>query len=174
MRKTVAFVHIIDRLNMRIAKVSGFLVIALMSVFMAGIIMRYVFVKPLMWEGDIAWLLFVVFSLLAAPYVLRQDGHVRLDVLYGRLSPERKAVIDAVTFIFFLLFVGIITWFAIQKAWWSVSVMETNWRTPFHGPIYPARIILALGSLLLLIQGVAEFICNISHITGHKIEGRIE
>ena len=174
MKKVVAFVHIVDHVNMWIAKVFGFLVIAMAFIFMSGIIMRYVFKQPLMWEGDITWLLFVGFSLLAGAYVLRQDGHVRLDVLYGRLSPKRKAIMDAATFIFFLLFMVILTWFAIMKAWWSVSVMETSALSSFHGPIYPARICLALGSLLLLFQGVAEFTGNIRTITGHKIEGRVE
>lgn len=173
MKKVIAFVHIVDHANMWIAKITGFLVIPTAGVLLYGVILRYVFNRPVAWEGEIAWLLFVGFSLLAGAYVLRQDGHVRLDVLYGRFSPKRKAITDAATFIFFLLFIATMAWLTIDKALWSVSVVERS-ASSFHAPIYPARICLALGCILLLFQGVAEFIGYISSITGHKIEGRVE
>jgi len=174
MKKVIAFIHIVDRMNMWIAKVTGFLVIAIAGILLYGVILRYIFSQPVAWEGDVAWILFVGFSLLAGAYVLRLDRHVRLDVLYSRFSPKRKAITDAVTFIFFLLFIGTLTWFTIDKAWWSVSVVERSAHSSFHAPIYPVRICLALACILLLFQGVAEFIGYIRSITGHKIEGRVE
>jgi TRAP-type mannitol/chloroaromatic compound transport system permease small subunit len=174
MKKVTAFVHIVDHMNMWIAKVTGFLVLPCAAVLLYGVIMRYVFNKPVSWEGDIGWLLFVGFSVLAAPYVLRLDRHVRLDVLYGRFSLRQKAVADSATFIFFLLFIGLMTWLTIDKAWWSVSIVERSSHGAFHAPIYVARVCLALSCLLLLLQGVAEFISYIGTITGHKIEGRVE
>jgi len=174
MKKAAGFIHIVDHMNMWIAKVTGFLVIPTGGVLLYGVIMRYVFNQPLPWEGDISWLLFVGFSLLAGAYVLRRGGHVRLDVLYSRLSPRQQATMDAVTFIFFLLFIGLLTWLTIDKALWSVSIVEKSAYSTFHAPVYPARICLALGCILLLVQGVAEFISYIGTITGHKIEGRVE
>ena len=174
MRRLAVFVRIVDRMNMRIAKVLGFLVIPLAAVLLYGVIMRYMFLRPIHWEGDIAWSLFVVFSVLAGPYVLRKDGHVRLDVLYGRLNPKRRAVLDALTFPFFLFLMVLFAWFAIKKACWSVSIMEKNPMSFFHGPIYPARICLAVASVLLILQGIAEFIGSIARITGHEIEGRAD
>ena len=60
------FVHLVDRMNMWIAKAFGFLVIALNAVLLYGVIMRYVFHRAVYWEGDIAWLLFATFAVLAA------------------------------------------------------------------------------------------------------------
>ena len=174
MKKVIAFVHIVDYMNMWICKIISFLVIPTGGILLYGVILRYVFIQPVAWEGGVAWLIFVGFSLLAAAYVLRQDRHVRLDVLYGRFSPKRKAIMNAVTFIFFLLFVGTMTWLTIDKAWWSVSIVERSARGTFHTPIYVARTCLALGSILLLLQGVVEFIGYIISITGHKVEGRVE
>jgi TRAP-type mannitol/chloroaromatic compound transport system permease small subunit len=174
MKKVIAFVHIVDSVNMWICKVTSFLVIPLGGILLYGVILRYVFNRPVAWEGGIAWLIFVGLSLLAGAYVLRKDQHVRLDVLYSRFSPKRQAIMDAATFIFFLLFIGTLTWLTIDKAWWSVSIMEKSARGSFHTPIYIARTSLALGCILLLFQGIVEFIARIFLITGHKIEGRPE
>ena len=90
MKNVTVFIHIVDNVNMWIAKSTAFLVIPLGAILLYGVIMRYVFNNPVLWEIDIAWLLFVGFSVLAGAYTLRQDYHVRLDVLYGRLSPNEK------------------------------------------------------------------------------------
>lgn len=165
------FVRVVDKVNRGITRFFGYLVIALNAVLMYGVIMRYLFHHPVHWEGDIAWLIFIIFSVLSGGYVYRQDGHVRLDVIYGRLNPVTRAVLDVITFPCFLFFMGLFSWFAIKKAWWSIKLMETNPMSYFHGPIYPARIALAIGAVLLLFQGIAELIRSIARITGHKING---
>jgi len=168
------FVRIIDNVNMYIAKVTGFLVIVIASVLFFGVVMRYLFNQALTWEGDVAWLLFVWYSVMVGGYVLRIDSHVRVDVLYEKLGSKGKAIIDVSTFIIFLLFICVMIWFSVKKAWWSVTIFERSSYSTFHAPIFPARICLALGSISLLLQGVAEFICNILIITGKKIEGRVK
>jgi TRAP-type mannitol/chloroaromatic compound transport system permease small subunit len=173
-KMSVGFVHFVDRMNMWIAKTFGFLVIALNAVLLYGVIMRYVFHRAVYWEGDIAWLLFATFAVLAGAYGLRQGAHVRLDVIYSRFSPRGRAILDVITFPLFLFFMGLFTWFAIKKAWWSLSMMETNPMSYFHGPIYPARLALAVASVLLLLQGVAEFLGYVARIAGREIEGRVE
>jgi len=159
---------------MYIAKFTGFLVIAIATVLIFGVVMRYVFNLALSWEGDVAWLLFVWYSVLVGAYVLRIDSHVRVDVLYEKLGPKGKAIIDVSTFIIFLLFICVMVWFSAKKAWWSITIVERSSYSTFHAPIFPARICLALGSILLLLQGVAEFIGNIMIIAGKKIEGRVK
>ena len=174
MKKVVAFVHIVDHMNMWVAKVTAFLIIPIAIILLYGVILRYVFSRPVAWEGETAWLLFIGLSLLGGAYVLREGLHVRLDALYGRLSPRRKAIMDVATFVFFLLFIGTMTWLTINKAIWSLSIMEKSTHSSFHAPIYLARTCLALSSILLLLQGIVEFIDNIMSIKGHKIEGRVK
>lgn len=168
------FVRFVDRMNMWIARAFGFLVIALNAVLLYGVIMRYLFHRAVYWEGDVAWLLFATFAVLAGAHGLRQGAHVRLDVIYSRFSPRGRAIWDVMTFPLFVFFIGLFTWFAIKKAWWSLSMMETNPMSYFHGPIYPARLALAAASILLLLQAVAEFIGHIARIAGRDIEGRVE
>ena len=174
MKRIIRFVHTVDQINMWTAKVTGFLVIAIATVLLSGVVMRYIFHRALAWEGDIAWLFFIFYVVMAGAYVLRKGDHVRVDVIYFRFDPKRKAILDAATFVLFLLFMVVLTWFSIRKAWWSVSILEKSSHSTFHAPIYPARIAMALGCLSLLFQGVAEFIGNIMAIRGDKIDGRVK
>jgi TRAP-type mannitol/chloroaromatic compound transport system permease small subunit len=161
---------VIDNINMWIAKLTSFSIILIMAILVIGAIMRYVFHQALFWEGDIAWLLFVFCSVLAGAYVLRQDRHVRLDVIHGRLNERQKTLMDIATFSLFLLFFGILSWVTVNKAIWSVSILERSGQSYFHVPLYPARLSLALGSVLLLLQGVSEFIKRIVLLLGNKVK----
>ena len=174
MKRIIRLVHIVDKINMWAAKLTGFLVIGIATVLLGGVVMRYIFNQAIAWEGDIAWLLFIFYVVMAGAYVLRKGDHVRVDVFYSHLNAKRRAILDIATFVLFLLFMVVLTWFSMKKAWWSVSILEKSSYTTFHAPIYPARIAMALGCLLLLFQGVAEFISNIMVITGHEIEGRVK
>lgn len=170
MRKVATVLRIIDNINIWLGKIVGFLVIAITGILMYGVIMRYVFSQPIFWGGELSGILFIALVVLTGGYVLHQDSHVKIDAIYGRLSAKRKAIMDVATFIFFLFFMVLLTWYTIDMAWASTLLNERS-STYFHAPIYPRKICLALASLLLLLQGVARFIRNIGFITGHEIGG---
>lgn len=170
----VVFTGNVDRINMWIAKCTAFLVIPAAGVLLYGVTLRYIFNKPVAWEGEIAWLLFVGFSLLSGAYVLRRDGHVRLDVLYSRFSPRNKAIMDVVTSVFFFLFVGTMVWLTVDKALWSISELERSTHSSFHTPVFVARTCLALSSILLLLQGISGLINQVRFIAGNNTESRVD
>lgn len=51
---------------------------------------RYLFGRPLMWTVEISEYLQIYFVFLSAAWVLRQKGHVTLDIVVGRLGPVSK------------------------------------------------------------------------------------
>ncbi len=170
MKKIMASVHAVDGINTWVGKTIAFLVLPIAGVSMYEVIARYVFNRPTMWAGQILSTLFVALVALGGGYVLLENAHVRMDVLYSRWSPRRQAITDVATFIVFLLFTTMLAWMTIEMAWASVKIKEASWAA-FHGPIYPKKIVLALATVLLLLQGMAQFVRNIRFIKGRGIEG---
>lgn len=101
------------------------------------------------------WYLFAAVFLLAAPYTLLQDRHVRVDVLYGRLSPRAKAGIDlAGTLLFLVPFCAVglwLSWPSVSNSW---AVLEQS-SDPGGLPRYPVKTLLPVALILLGIQGLA-------------------
>lgn len=141
------------------------LIFPLAGITLYGVIMRYLVHDPITWGGQVLLLLFIPVALLAGGYVLLVKGHVRLDLLYGRWSPRGQAISDIATFVVFLLFTGALAWASIEMAWESLKIGEVSWYI-FKAPIYPKKIAFALAVLLLLLQGVAQFVRNIRLIKG--------
>ena len=102
------------------------------------------------------WYLFAAVFLLAAPYTLLADRHVRVDVLYGRLSERGKKIVDVAGTLLFLLPLCV---FGLWVSWPSVSNSWAIWEKssdPGGLPRYPVKTLLPVGLALLLLQGLSE------------------
>jgi TRAP-type mannitol/chloroaromatic compound transport system permease small subunit len=107
---------------------------------------------------ELQWYLFSIVFLLAAAYTLREDAHVRVDVLYGRFRPRVRARINmagtAVLLLPFCLFVMWVSYPVIRSSW---RIRETS-PDPGGLPRYPLKAMILVCFALLALQGIAELI----------------
>ncbi|MCP4807557.1 MAG: TRAP transporter small permease subunit [Proteobacteria bacterium] len=115
-------------------------------------------------EGQ--WYLFSLVFLLGAGATLARDQHVRVDVFYGRLSPKKKAWIDLLGTILFLLpFCGFALYVSVGTVMDSWAVWEVS-PDPGGLPRWPIKTMILVSFTLLGIQGVSELIKRIAVLTG--------
>lgn len=135
--------------------------LAMVLIVFSDVVLRYAFSLSTVFTQELEWYLFGTIYLLAAGYTLLYDEHVRVDIVYSRFSPQRKAWFDFVLlFVFFFpsCLLVIITSWPFVKA--SFAVWEVS---PDPGGI-PARwalkSMIIVGFALLLLQGVSQAIKN--------------
>jgi len=169
--------HAIDKLNERIGLTVSWLVLAAVLISAANAVVRKGFNVSSNAFLEIQWYLFSVVFLFCAGYTLLRNQHVRIDVIAGRLSPQAQAWIDIFGTLFFLMPM------ALTIMWLSWPVFVDAYRsnevsTNAGGLIvWPARLLLPIGFLLLILQGVSELIKRIGYLRGlipdpsEKIEG---
>ncbi|NJL33481.1 MAG: TRAP transporter small permease subunit [Chloroflexaceae bacterium] len=115
---------------------------------------------------EMQWYLFSLTYLLGAAYVLRHNGHVRVDVLYDRWSAKTKAMINMLGSALILLpFAGFVIYFSWNWLAASWVILEQS-PDPSGLPRYPIKTVLVFGFGLLIIQGISEFIKNLAIYTG--------
>jgi TRAP-type mannitol/chloroaromatic compound transport system permease small subunit len=113
---------------------------------------------------EIQWYLFGGIILLAAGYTLKHNGHVRIDVIYGRFSARTQAWIDLLGSLLFLLpLCGLMVWLSWPGFVDSFVSGETS---PDAGGLirWPVRLLIPLGFALLALQGVAEIVKRIAFL----------
>lgn len=112
------------------------------------------------------WYLFAAIFLSAGAYTLKTDRHVRVDVLYARLSSRGRAFIDIAGIVLFLIPFAIaalvFSWPSVVESW---RIRETS-PDPGGLPRYPLKALLILGFLLLLGQAVVELLKRIDVLRG--------
>lgn len=107
---------------------------------------------------ELQWYLFSLIFLLGAAYGLNHDVHVRVDVLYGRLSARGKAVIDLLGSVLFLLpFCVLMLWvsFPAVRNSWSIGEVSPD---PGGLPRYPIKAVILVSFALLLLQGLSQIL----------------
>lgn len=157
MGKAKAFCHCIDIVNEWAAKLISLLIIPIVLVTTIEVILRYVFNMPSIWAWDVNIHLMAVIIFIGAGYTLLYRGHIIVDVVVGRFSPRVRAIMDLVTSGFFFLGIGVLLWRAILKAAISIEIKE-QLISVWGPPLYPLRVVIAVGILLLLLQGIVKFI----------------
>ncbi len=169
MRRLLRVSQIIDRVSIAIGHAAAWLVLAMVGLGAFNAVARYlgrslgVQLGSNAWV-ELQWVLFSAVFLLGGAWVLATDAHVRVDVLYGRLAPRRRAWIDLVGTITFLLpfaAFGFVSSLPTVRASWAVWEMS-----PDAGglPRYPIKTLIPLGFALLFVQGLSELIKKIAAV----------
>lgn len=151
--------RIVDSINHWVAKILSYDAILIMVIMLIEMVSRYIFHHPTIWAGEVVLQLFMLF-IVAGGYTLLTNGHVRMDAIYSRFSPKRKAIMDVITSIMFLMFAIALLWKGSQMAAHSISIREHSY-TYFAPPLYPIKTALPLAAFLLLIQGLAKLVRDV-------------
>ena len=156
----------VDALNERIGLGISWALLLAVLICSGNAIVRYTFNTSSNAWLEIQWYLFGAIFLLAASYTLRRNEHVRIDVVVGRFSKRTQVWIDVFGFIFFLLPATLlILYFAVPFAMESVRNQEVS--SNAGGLIvWPAKILIPIGFLLLTLQGISELIKRVGFLRG--------
>jgi len=161
----------IDRLNVRIGRLVGWLTLLMIGIGAFNAIARYLDRSLGIQAASNAfveaqWYLFSLVFLLGAAYTLKLDKHVRVDVFYGRLSVRGRAWIDLVGSLVFLLpFCICGLWVCFPTVMNSVEIREMS-PDPGGLPRYPIKAMILVCFALLSLQALSEIIKKVAIIRG--------
>lgn len=151
------FCHTVAVVNEWSGRLCAWLVLPLTAIVVMEVVLRYVFNRPTIWAWDVNVQLQAALVVLGGGYALLHKGHVSVDILVTRLSLWRRAMLDAFMGLFLIGGVGLLLWRTAIAVKVSVACME-DFTTAFAPPIYPLKIVIFIGVLLLFLQGIARFI----------------
>ena len=152
-----AFLKFINAVNDWVGNLLSYFLFLFFALLFMEVILRYFFNSPTVWANELAQMLFGAYAILAGGYIMRIGGHVNVDIVYSRLSQKSKAGLDIFTSILFFLFCGMLLIYGGSLAWDSLSRFEHS-QSAWNPPLYPAKLMIPLAALLLMLQGLAKLI----------------
>jgi TRAP-type mannitol/chloroaromatic compound transport system permease small subunit len=152
-------VHGIEGLNIWVGRAFGWCILILTLSVSYEVFMRYVLNSPTVWAFDMMIQMYGALFLMAGPYALAQDTHVRADVLYRLFTKKWQARLDFLLYLLFF-FPGILAlfWYGWEIASDSWRYQEVSWNSPARIQIYFFKTLIPLAGGLMLLQGFAELI----------------
>lgn len=152
-----AFIHFIERLSMWMGKSFAWCIVVLTLGIAYEVFVRYVLRAPTSWAYDMSYIMYGALFMMAGPYALARDGHVRGDFVYRLLAPKTQARLDFVLYLLFY-FPGVLA--LIYSGWifaaMSLRFKEVSVMSPAGIPVYPLKMLIPAAGVLLLLQGIAE------------------
>lgn len=138
----------------------------LLNVFYDAI-MRYFFSTGSIALQEMEWHLFAMVFLFGIAYALKEDGHVRVDVLYDRFPPRWKAVVNIAGTVLFLLPLSVLivegsVWY-VQEAFTSQEVSGDPGGLPYRWLI---KLVIPASFVFLVVSATGFVIRNINIFRG--------
>jgi TRAP-type mannitol/chloroaromatic compound transport system permease small subunit len=169
--RLVAIADFCDRLIDKIGRVTGWTSFALVCVMAFNVLLRYLFRTGSVAMQELEWHLMAPICLLGLSYAIRHDGHVQVDIFFGRFPESVRRVITLVSMLCVVAVVAILLKLSIPYVMQSYSIGEIS---PDPGGLthrWILKSMLPLGFTLLLVQSVGSALRALAPILDPAVAG---
>ena len=151
---------IFDYLITALAVVAGALLLGMVLIISYNVLMRYFIGKPPVWTTEMTEWILLYATFLAAAWVLKEDGHVKIDIIVMRLSQKKQYVLSFIVCILGILTCGFLAYHGFI-ATYSLFKRDVIMMGMILMPKYILVGIIPLGILLVFIQFIRSFVALI-------------
>jgi TRAP-type mannitol/chloroaromatic compound transport system permease small subunit len=148
--------------------VSWLAVLTVLIAFLV-VVMRDLFEFGRIWIQELyVWMHALVF-MLGAAWTLKVEGHVRVDIIYRKLSPRRRCWVDLLGVLLLLIPTCLlILWVSFPYVQSSIQLLEGSRETGGLPGVFLLKSIIPVTATLLLLQGVSMAIHNAARLNGSE------
>lgn len=188
--KTVllAYVRATDALNRFIGRIMMYGLFVIMAVLLWSSATKATN-APALWTLESAQFAMIAYFFLGGPYAIQMGSHVRMDLFYETWSAKRQALVDAITVLCLIVYLAVLLWGAIGSTAYSlgyfgkdpfsfflgllwgsenVGTLERS-RTIWRPYLWPIKVVLCVGIVLMLLQAISELIKDVIRANGEDI-----
>lgn len=150
----------IDNLNDQVGYYTAFLALPLIVIVIYEVVMRYLFNAPTVWAFEATTLIYGCHFVLGFAYTHKHNGHVSIDIFESRLAKKPRTTLRIiVNLVLFIPTMGMLAGASLRYAansWQNWELASTSWAPP----LYPFKTIMAIGFVLLFLQGIAKLLSD--------------
>jgi len=161
------YVRVVDAVNYRLGRIIMYGIFVMVGILLWSSISKTFFL-PSLWTLEIAQFAMVTYYILGGPYSVQLGANVRMDLFYGNWSDRKKASFDAFTVLFLIFYLGVLLYGGIDSTTYSFKYSERS-PTAWRPVMWPIKVIMCTGILLMLLQSISELIKDIAKIKGLKL-----
>lgn len=151
-----AFVRYVEIVNRIVGRFAMYLIFVMMGVLLFSSISRGVFEVSHIWVVEVAQMTMAAYYILGGGYSMQLDGHVRMDLLYGRWSLRTRAIVDMVTGCALLFYMAFLLFGGISSTQYAIEYGQKNY-SAWAPPMAPIKIVMTFGIAMMLLQVLATF-----------------
>lgn len=165
----VAYVQTMNSVNTRLGKAVRYLVFVGIGILVVEGVSRYFFNIPTPWSLEMSKFVLGAYVALGGGYALLCESHVRMDAFYCRWSVKRRAIADAATFSIAIVYLITVLRGGIEDSIYAATSGQLS-ASEWGPPLYPIKIIMTSGVIIIVLATVALFLRDLLIIKGKSPE----
>ena len=163
-----AYVRYVDRINRVVGRLTMYLVLVMIAILLFSTISRSIFDIPYVWVMEMAQFVMAAYYVLGGGYSMQLDSHVRMDVMYTRWSPRRRAFTDSITAFCLVVYLLLLLYGGISSTEYALEYGQKNY-SAWAPSMAPIKIIMTFGIFLMLLQAIAIFFRDLATARGKSL-----
>jgi len=145
----------IDAINEKAGRGISFLIYPGVLILVIEVILRYGFGHPTIWAHGYSQRIFAVYFILIGAYTLLHKGHVRMDLVYSRLSLRGRLFLDLLGTVLLVVWCVVLLWKGSLFFWSSFTIREVDDAVLGH-PVYWVKFFIPVGVFFLVLQWLGD------------------
>ena len=157
---------VIDSINFQIGRTLSWLALIMVLLQFALVAMRHVFGVGSVVMQEMIMYMHATLFMVTAGYTLQLDEHVRCDIFYRDATPAKRAWIDLLGVLFFLLpMCVVIFWVSLPYVANAWAVLEGSSEGSLGLPgVFLLKTLIPLMAVLLGLQGLSVANRAVAHL----------
>jgi TRAP-type C4-dicarboxylate transport system permease small subunit len=143
-----------------LAVVAGFMLVAIVIIICIDVGMRYFFKNSQVWTVETCEYLVFGITFCGAPWLLRTNGHVSVDLITGHLSPKIQRYLNIFSALVGFFVTIVLAYFGATTAIEAFESGVLEVRT-LDVPKYYFMVVMSVGYLLLSIEFIRKLACQL-------------
>ena len=163
-----SYVRFMDRVSDWTGLVAMYLIFVMIGVLLLDVISDKMFGLTQNWVIEFAQFTLAAFYFMGGPKTLKDNDHVRMDLIYANLSTRGKARIDFVTMFVVIFYLVVMLWGSVSSLVYS---WDTNQRLPslWAPSLVPIKVLMVVCLILMILECVAIMMRDLARARGHEI-----
>lgn len=162
------YVHLVDRVNRAIGRVAMYLLFVMGGIQLYSTFSRLLTGMPVNWALEMTQFLLATYFLIGAAYSMQENAHVRMDLLYGQLRPQRQAMVDVITILFVIFYLVVMVRGGWSSTEYAITYNQKNYSS-WSPPMWPVKLLMTTGIFLMLLQAISNLFKDIAIARGKPI-----
>lgn len=162
------YVKYVDYVSEKCGRFAMLLVFVMIGVLLLDAVTRNIIRIPLSWCVEMAQFTMAAYYILGGPYSMQLGDHVRMDLIYDRVSETMKAKLDIATSGCLLFYLACLLFGSISS---TIYAIETGQRkfSMWNPSMIPIKVIMVFGIVLMLLQAISMLFKDIAKARGQAI-----
>lgn len=162
------YVKGVKAVNDVVGHIAMYSLFVMMAILTYAVVSNVIIKSPAVWVMEMSQFSMAAYYLLGGGYTLKENAHVRMDVVYERFGPRAKAVVDSITGVLLLFYLFFLVYGGISSTQYALEYSQKNY-SAWGPPMAPIKIIMTVGMVLMLLQALALWLEDVAKAFGKEL-----